>query len=298
MHKNKLPYKLKALERDIILFKWKSDSLKLPLNPEFYLTELGSLGYDKVHKCWVKGTFNGILDDYGDFTTYVCHTLNTENVKSYELRNHEEVIVCGNTPLYRPFVEERKFYDEMKTEADFSIFCQILNTRFSKAAIAPNDNVKKAIINAYKNAYDGQPLTITTSILEDLQFVDLTNPQEVDKIQYLTSFFQSIDKREANDSGIDLENMDKRAQVSTTEIKQYDDYTTIQFLIMYEMRLRFMEEMKENGFNIEIVKNPIFFDEPEKKDIEEGTFESEEAPEAPEENNNESEGGEDGNENN
>jgi hypothetical protein len=91
MHKNKLPYKLKALERDIILFKWKSDSLKLPLNPEFYLTELGSLGYDKVHGCWVKGTFNGILDDYGDFTTYVCHTLNTENVKSYELKNHEEV---------------------------------------------------------------------------------------------------------------------------------------------------------------------------------------------------------------
>ena len=120
----------------------------------------------------------------------------------------------------------------------------------------------------------------------------------MDKIQYLTSFFQSIDKREANDSGIDLENLDKRAQVSTTEIKQYDDYTTIQFLIMYEMRLRFMEEMKENGFNIEIVKNPIFFDEPEEKDIEEGTFESEEAPEEAPEENKESEGGEDGNENN
>ena len=58
-----------------------------------------------------------------------------------------------------------------------------------------------------------------------------------------------------------------------------------------------MEEMKDNGFNIEIVKNPIFFDEPEKKDIEEGTFESEEEPETPEENK-ESEVGEDGNENN
>ncbi len=67
---------------------------------------------------------------------------------------------------------------------------------------------------------------------------------------------------------------------------------------MYYLRLRFMEYLNYNGFNIEIVKNPIFFDEPEKKDIEEGTFEAEEeAPEEPEENK-ESEGGNDGNENN
>ena len=55
---------------------------------------------------------------------------------------------------------------------------------------------------------------------------------------------------------------------------------------MYEMRLAFVEEMKENGYDIEIIPNPIFFDEPKKEDIEEGTFEEAEAEEeeTPEEN--------------
>ena len=56
---------------------------------------------------------------------------------------------------------------------------------------------------------------------------------------------------------------------------------------MYECRQRFVEEMAENGINIEIVRNPVFFDEPTKEDVEEGTFEAaevEETPENPEEN--------------
>ena len=91
-------------------------------------------------------------------------------------------------------------------------------------------------------------------------------------MQYLSSFYQSIEKREANDFGIDLELIDKRAQVTSNEIKQYDDVTTLEYLIMFECRQRFVEEMKENGINIEIVRNPIFFDEPTKEDVDEGEF--------------------------
>lgn len=284
--KHSLPYIEKALERDIILFTWESDKIKLPLNPEFWLTTEGSLGWYKKEKCWVSGTWNGILDEYGDFTTYVCRTLNTENVKTFELKNHEDVIVCGNTPLYRPFEKERNYYSFMKKETDLSLLCQIINTRLNRALIAMNDQQKKQIIKAYKEAVAGYPLIITTSILEDLETVDLTVPEEVDKIQYITSLYQTLEKREANDFGIDLETLDKRAQVSTTEIKQYDDYTTIEFLIMWESRVKFMEEMKENGFNITIKKNPVFFDEPTEEDIKKGTFEvaeTEEESKEPEE---------------
>lgn len=286
--KHKLPYREKSLERDILLFKWSGpEDFKLPLNPEFWLTEYGSLGWDLKHECWVYGVFNGILDEYGDFMTYVCHTLNTEDVKSYELKNHEEVIVCGNTPLYRPFAKEREYYSFMKEEADLSILCQVINTRLNRAFIAMNDQQKNAIMKAYKEAAAGFPLIITTSLLEDLDTVDLTIPGEVDKIQYITSFYQSMEKREANDFGIDLDNLDKRAQVSTEEIKQYDDVTTMEYLIMWEMRLRFMEEMKKAGIDINIVRNPIFFDEPTKEDVDNGTFEEAEAetetPETPEE---------------
>ena len=284
-----LPYREKALERDMILFKWKSDNLKLPYSPEFWLTTRGTLGFLKDEKRWVSGAFTGETDEYGDFTKFVYYSLDTNKVKTGEAKNHEEIIVCGNTPTYRPFEKERDYYSYMKEETDKSVLCQLINTRLNKALVAVSDQQKKQIEKAYENVMLGFPMILVTSLLEDLDSINLTDPQEIDKMQYLSSFYQSIEKREANDSGIDLEQLDKRAQISTEEIKQYSDVTSLEYLIMYEARMRFVDEMKENGFDIEIVRNPVFFDEPTKEDVEEGTFETAEAEELqeelPEENN-------------
>lgn len=277
----RLPYAEKALERDLILFKWKSnqEGFRLPFQPEGLLTVFGSFGYNKKDKCWVTGKWEETRDDYGDFMTYVCHSLNTGDVKTFELKNHEEVIVCGNTPLYRSFIEERAFYSRFKSETDKSIYCQLLLSRLTKAIVADSDKKATEISNKFEEIKEGYPVVIATSLLENLDMLDLTNPDDIEKMQYLSSFYQNLEKREANDAGIDLDLLDKRAQVSTTEIKQYNDFTTLEYLIMYEMRLNFVEEMKENGFNIEVIKNPVFFDEPKKEDIDEGTFEAEEAKE-------------------
>ena len=274
-------YLLEALERDMILFKWKSETMKLPRFPEWYLTETGALGYDLVHNKWVHGTFTGLCDEFGDFTEFVAMTLNSEP-ETYTLRNHEQVVVCGNTPLYRPFKEERDFYATMKEETDRSILCQLINTRLNKALVAASDQQKKQIQKAYKEVIEGYPMILVTELLEDLDSIDLTNPQDIDKMQYLSAFYSTMEKREANNFGIDLENVEKRAQINDTELKQYDDVTTLKYLIMYEMRQAFVDEMKEHGFELEIVRNPIFYDEPKKEDVEEGTFEiAEEQDEEP-----------------
>lgn len=300
--KRTMPYELKSLERDAILFKWKSldPDFKLPHDPEIYLSMRGGFGFDKVHKKWVIATPTWKFDDLGDFQSFMCKTLSTTDMQEYELKNHEEVIVCGNTPLYRSFEAEREYFAELKTETDISIRTQLILSRLSKAIVADSDNKAKAIKDAFEDIKEGKLLVLATSILESIDTLDLTDSADIEKMQYLSSFYQTLEKREANNAGIDLEAIDKRAQISTTEIKQYDDVTTIQYLIMYEMRERFVEEMKENGFNIEIIRNPIFFDEPTKEDIEEGTFEAAEAeaeePEAaPEEKEEESDNG--GNEN-
>ena len=270
---NKKTYLLEALERDMILFKWKSETMKLPRFPEWYLTETGALGYDLVHNKWVHGTFTGLRDEFGDFTEFVAMTLNSEP-ETYTLKNHEQVVVCGNTPLYRPFKEERDYYAFMKEETDRSILCQLINTRLNKALVAASDQQKKQIQKAYKEVVEGYPMILVTELLEDLDSIDLTNPQDIDKMQYLSAFYSTMEKREANNFGIDLENVEKRAQINDTELKQYDDVTTLKYLIMYEMRQAFVDEMKEHGFDIEIVRNPIFYDEPKKEDVEEGTFEA------------------------
>ena len=283
-----LPYFEKALERDATLFKWKSDNLKLPFQPEMLLTLYGALGYDTKNGRWVTGSFNNIRDEYGDYTEFVAITLSTEKKDSYILKNHAEVIVCGNTPLYRDYNDEREFYAYYKSETDKSIFCQLINSRLNKAILAESDNKKKQIEKAFEAVKKGAPLVLVTSLLENLETIDLTDPDDIEKMQYLSGFYSTIEKRESNDLGIDLENIEKRAQVTTEEIKQYNDYTTLEFLQMYEMRLNFVEEMKEVGFNIEIVPNPVYYDEPKKEDIDNGTFEeAEEENENPE---NEAEG--------
>ena len=275
---DKKTYQLKSLEKYINLFTWKSETMELPLNPEFYLTETGTLGYDLKHNKWVHGTFTGIRDELGDFTDYVAMTLNSEP-DTYTLKNHKEVVVCGNTPLFRPFKQERDWFSYMKSEIDKSIECLTIGTRKSKAFLVENDRKAKELRRAIEAAEQGKPFILTTSILEELQTVDITDPAEIEKMQYLNSFYQSIEKREANDAGVDLDQIDKRAQVSTEEVKQYDDLTTENYLIMFEMRQKFVEEMAKNGLILEIIRNPIYFDEPTEKDVNTGEFEAQEEPE-------------------
>lgn len=272
------------INRDINLFKWKSDTMKLPRDPEFWVSTTGTLGFNKITGKWVRGNFTGILDDEGDFTTFVALPLATTNVGAKELKNHEEVIVCRNNPLCLPNNAQNEWFSKLKSENDTSLLGMILLTRLSKVIEAFSDAQKKQIEEAFNNIKEGRPVVITSSILEDLKIQDLTDPEFIDRIQYLSGLMQEIDKREANLKGIDLELLDKRAQVTSNELKQYDDITTLDYMIKFMERQRFVEEMKENGFDIEIVRSPIFFDEPTIEDADEGTFEIKE-----EEENNETE---------
>lgn len=271
-----------AINRDINLFYWKSEELKLPRDPEFWLTAGGCLAFNKENKKWLRGQFTGILDDEGDFTTFVGLSLATTNEGAKDYKNHDQVIVCRNNPLMIPNVVKNEWFASLKEENDKSLMALVIMTRYSKALVAYSDQQKKQIEEAMKSIIDGMPVVFTSSILEELNQLDLTNPQDVDKIQYLSSFMQEIDKREANLKGIDLELLDKRAQVTSNELKQYDDITTLDYLIAFNERQRFVEEMKENGFNLEIVRNPIFFDEPTEEDVKEGEFEYKEEEEDPE----------------
>ena len=278
----KLDYMNIQLNRDINLFHWKSDSMKLPRDPEFYLATEGCLGYDLKNGRWVRGNFTGILDEFGDFTTFIALPLQTIDKGAEELKNHEEVIVCRNNPLMIPNNIKNEWFSSLREENDKSLMALIIMTRYSKALVAYSDQQKKQIEAAMENIKEGLPIVFTSSIIEELNQLDLTNPQDVDKIQYLSSFAGEIDKREANLKGVDLELLDKRAQVTSNELKQYDDITTLEYTIAYNERLRFVEEMKENGFELEIVRNPIFFDEPTKEDIDDGEFETKEEEELPE----------------
>ena len=271
------------LNRDMNLFKWKGKNIPVPRDPEFYTATMGVLGFDLIRKRWVRGNFTGILDDLGDFETFIALPLSTTNEGAIELKNHSEVVVCRNNPLCLPNNAQNAWFSHLKAENDKSLLIMILLTRLNKAIKVYTDQQKKQIEEAFKNIKEGFPVVFTSSLIEDLEVMELTSPEYIDKMQYLSGIMSEIDKREANLKGIDLEVLDKRAQVTSNELKQYDDITTLDYMVRFNERMRFVEEMKENGYEIEIIRNPIFFDEPTEEDTDEGTFEAKEEEELPEE---------------
>lgn len=271
------------LNRDMNLFKWKGKNIQVPRNPEFYTATMGVLGFDLIRKRWVRGNFTGILDDLGDFETFIALPLSTTNEGAIELKNHSEVVVCRNNPLCLPNNAQNAWFSHLKAENDKSLLIMILLTRLNKALKVYTDQQKKQIEEAFKNIKEGFPVVFTSSLIEDLEVMELTSPEYIDKMQYLSGIMSEIDKREANLKGIDLEVLDKRAQVTSNELKQYDDITTLDYMVRFNERMRFVEEMKENGYEIEIIRNPIFFDEPTEEDADKGTFEAKEEEELPEE---------------
>ena len=278
----KMPYLTIHQNKLATLFKWKSEDVEIPYNMELLIRKNGSIAYSKEKGKWLLGSWNGIKDDLNRFTTYVCKTLST-TPDTFNL-NREEIVVCPNNPLFASDFPIIEFDSMMKEETDVSIYYQLINSRNIPAIVAETDKQKNAIERAYENIKAGRPVVITTSLLEELNTLDLTDKEAIAKMQYLSSFYDVLEKRNASSFGVDLPLVDKRAQVNENEMTNFDDVTSLSFLAAYESRLTFCEEMKERfGINIECVRNPVYKDEASEEEIE-----SEEAQEEDQEANEES----------
>lgn len=280
----KIPYIQIEKNKLITLFKWKSDKIEIPYNMELLLRTNGSIGYATKLKKWVIGSWSGIVDDLNRFTMYVCKTLST-TPETYEL-NRDDVIVCGNNYTFTGDMETVEFMASMKEETDISIFYQLVNSRNIPMIAAQNDKIKKEIELAFQKMKAGVPVVVGTSLIDELTPLDITDKNAIEKMQYLNSFYDVLEKRNAQIFGIDVPLIDKRAQVNEKELDNFDDVSSLNFLAYYEPRLQFCEEMKKAGIEIECVRNPIYSDEPTEEEIEseEAQEKNEEAPENPEEN--------------
>lgn len=282
----KMPYIQIEQNKLITLFKWKSDNIEIPYNMELLLRKNGSIGYATKLKKWVIGSWSGIVDDLNRFTMYVCKTLST-TPETYEL-NRDDVIVCGNNFTYTGDMETVEFMSSMKEETDISIFYQLVNSRNIPMIAAQNDKIKKEIELAFQKMKAGVPVVVGTSLIDELIPLDITDKNAIEKMQYLNSFYDVLEKRNAQIFGVDVPLIDKRAQVNEKELDNFEDVSALNFLAYYEPRLQFCEEMKKAGIEIECVRNPIYADEPTEEEIEseeaQEEAKEEEAPETPEEN--------------
>lgn len=284
--KTRMPYFEIEMNKLNTLYKWKSEQIEIPYNMEIMLRMTGSIGYYKDRDLWVLGAWTGETDNLNRYTTYVARTLST-HPETFTL-DRKDVIVCGNNALYTSDAPIVDFVARMRAETDVSIYYQLVNSRNIPMLVASDDKVKREIDKAFEKMRAGLPVVISTSLLAELTPMDITDKNGIEKMQYLSSFYEVIEKRNAAHFGVDIPLVDKKAQVNTEELNNFGDVTSISFLAAYESRLSFCEEMKEAGIEIECVRNPIYADEPKEEEInsEEAQEEAkeEEAPETPEEN--------------
>jgi hypothetical protein len=250
-------------------FKWNSNSEEviIPRNFEILLRIKGIMGFLINEKKFVM--LSPVhLNENNDISDFVAIGLGTDK-KSYGEVTLNEVIPCFNNPLGLSDIRDISYFAYEKAQNDVSRMFQLIYSRITPLLKTDNDKVRDQVSKALEDLKDGKPAIILTKLIDELEKLDILDPNNIAKMEYLTSYDEVLDKNIANRFGASLDIKDKKAQVNNAELKAYDDITTMNYLVNYECRLEFVEKMKEAGFDIEVVVSPIFADEPTEEEIEE-----------------------------
>ena len=176
---------------------------------------------------------------YGDRITAV-----TQNGKSYAGIVGEDIALFKNNSYMYP-----EFYliqtVEMLTELYTSLKCNIINSRLAPIGKAKTDADKAAIEKAFIDIYKGKPATVKNA---DLFGVDgdiienFTKPEHAAYIPYLSQLEDDILQKFYYHYGLNLNNVNKRAQVSAEEIQGADP-------LVWTVPIQKLSEL-EKGFKV------------------------------------------------
>jgi hypothetical protein len=168
----------------------------------------------------------------------------TQNGKSYEGIVGETIALFKNNSYMYP-----EFYllqtVDLLTELYTSLKCNIINSRLAPIGKAKTDAQKAAIEKAFIDIYKGKPTTVKNADLfgdnEDI-IEDFTKPENAAYIPYLSQLEDDIMQKFYYHYGLNLNNVNKRAQVSAEEIQGADP-------LVWTVPLQKLSEL-EKGFKV------------------------------------------------
>lgn len=148
----------------------------------------------------------------------------TQNGKSYGGIIGEDIALFKNNSYMYP-----EFYllqtVDLLTELYTSLKCNIINSRLAPIGKAKTDADKVAIEKAFIDIYKGKPATVKNADLFgiDGEIVEnFTKPEHAAYIPYLSQLEDDILQKFYYHYGLNLNNVNKRAQVSAEEIQGAD----------------------------------------------------------------------------
>lgn len=236
------------------MFEYKNLPFKKMLIEGLLLTT-GKVGIykedDKLYCGWCM--FSGDINEYGFGSDVTVMTLSNKQKFFPKWEETKDVVVIFNDNIGMPDLNIDRI-SKYLSDVDKSIENAILNTRSNKIYRAKDEKEKKAIETAIESNKDGRPSAIISSnILNDMLsseakeqiVVDLTDPTQVDKIQYLCNLHTTILRRMQTIYGMMTAGTDKIAQQSVTEINNGSSFSFIVPLDRLEERKKGIEKVNE-----------------------------------------------------
>lgn len=241
---------------------------------EGYLMTTGSVGICETDG----GLYAGMGGYVGDINGYLprdyeCTPLGKQSVRGYAVGvgcNNEpdegsKIIVGWNNSMRSPDLD---IFDTagVLTETQTSEDINVIFSRLLRIPIARNSKEEVQINNAIKAIIEGR-IEAVSSALESLdtlingekpmQFLDLTDPKDVDKLQYLNQFKDNKLKHFFQRHGYSYNVTTKLAQQTNAEMHGGDDVSLIYPLQQLEYRQIMIDNLnrvhgEKYGFNASV----------------------------------------------
>lgn len=218
---------------------------------ERFLCFHGSVGFQEIDGKLECGMYvgNGELGTDGLSTGGYIICLNGKQGKESQL--NDGIVVGWNnkalTPDYDLFREASNLND-----VDISLMYNVLYTRLVPLPVARTSKQKNTINECIHNILHGKITTILDdSLLKELvedgkntiDTIELTKPDNVHNLQYLTKYYEDILRRVCMRYGQPLQSTGKMAQQSIEEIKGYETYCQITPYDKKECRLEMIDNL-------------------------------------------------------
>lgn len=150
-------------------------------------------------------------------------------------------------------------------ETDKSIKLNVIYSRLLKIPKVNNEKDKSMFEEILKKVMDGEPQAFASSNALDLELghgtetFELTDANKIDKLPYLTQFFEDCLKRFYNFYGQPMQNQNKRAQSISDEIHGQDSVSFIIPMQMLRCRQALCDEINRIfNTNISVDFSPVW----------------------------------------
>lgn len=236
------------LQTDLGMFVYEDlpDSID-PVWLEKYLIVAGSVGIVNAGSDYLVAAAParcGQLDQYGDGTEIAGSTCDGLPVIG-KIGENAALIYnrSDRMPELDTMVDAAALADIDKSSA-----INVVLARIAPLYSCSNDNTKKAMEEILKQLIEGKLAVVTSDNLTDgmisdngIQMIDLTHPEKIQYIQYLTQYYDAVLRRHYTRRGLQIRSGTKQAQQSTSEIYGFDSIAWVLPLARLEARKKGLE---------------------------------------------------------